>query len=111
MVREKGQTDGTIAHAFERCLVPVCRYNGFNTLIFDETTGEFTYNHGKKNFNQYEAKSFEDMKLQAEQYDIISFDVFDTLVERSIARPDDLFDFMEMELEEKYSGKIGRAHV
>lgn len=101
---EKGQTDGTIAHAFERCLVPVCRYNGFNTLIFDETTGEFTYNHGKKNFNQYDAKSFEDMKLQAEQYDIISFDIFDTLVERSIARPDDLFDFMEMELEEKYSG-------
>lgn len=97
---EKGQTDGTIAHAFERCLVPVCRYNGYNTLIFDERTGEFVYNRGKKNFEQYFAKSFSGLKLEAEQYDIISFDIFDTLVCRPVVRPDDLFDLMELRLKD-----------
>lgn len=98
--KENGQTDGTIAHAFERCLVPVCRINGYNTLIFDERTGTVTYNKGKKNFDQYYRKSFEQMKEESALYKIISFDIFDTLVSRVVVRPDDAFDLLEVRLKD-----------
>ena len=97
---EEGQTDGTIAHAFERCTVPVCRRNGYNVLIYDDRFKEFTYNTGRKNFEQYYAKSFEQIREEAQKYDIVSFDIFDTLVSRVVARPDDAFDLLEHRLKE-----------
>lgn len=95
---EAGQTDGTIAHAFERCTVPVCRFNGYNILIYDDRTGSFRYNVGRKNFQQYCAKSFEKLKMEAADCDIVSFDVFDTLAARIVAQPDDAFDLLEARL-------------
>lgn len=95
---ENGQTDGTIAHAFERCTVLACRYNEYNTLIYNGKTREFIYNEGRKNFEQYYIKSFERLKEEANQCEIVSFDIFDTLVSRAVARPDDAFDLLELQL-------------
>lgn len=103
---EDGQTDGTIAHAFERCTVPVCKHNGYDILVYDERTKQFIYNKGRKNFEQYYAKSFGQMKEFASKCDIVSFDIFDTLVTRKVARPDDAFDLLEMHLKSKMGLEI-----
>lgn len=96
---EDGQTDGTIAHAFERCTALVSRFNGYNILIYDERMESFRYNEGRKNFQQYYTKSFERLKLDMADCEIVSFDIFDTLVSRYVARPDDAFDLLEKRLD------------
>ena len=55
--KEGGQNDGTIAHAFERCLGVVCRFNGYNLLIYDKDREQYYFNYGLKNMHQYQVKS------------------------------------------------------
>lgn len=44
--------------------------------------------------NEYQSLSFEDTYKKLCKYDIISFDIFDTLITRSIYEPDDVFILM-----------------
>lgn len=94
--KEGGQTDGTIAHAFERCLGTVCRYNGYNLLIYDENEETYSYNYGLKNLNQYMIKSYDTMRQELSSYDVISFDIFDTLVSRRISSGDGILSLIEL---------------
>lgn len=113
--KEAGQTDGTIAHAFERCLSLVCRYNGYNLLIYDAEKGIYSYNYGIKNLNQYTVKSYEGMKKEMWEYDIVSFDIFDTLISRKISSPDGILSLTELRadqaLGEKTDFKEKRKHA
>ena len=99
--KEAKQVDGTIAHAFERCLGLVCKYNGYNLLVFDKDTMSYSYT-GKKNLKQYTIKSYEWMKDELEGYDRISFDIFDTLLSRKISNPRAILDLVEMKIDKKY---------
>lgn len=92
--KEGGQTDGTIAHAFERCLGLVCRANGQNILVLDTDKNTYAYNFGNKNLNQYTYKSYDGMKKELSGYDVISFDIFDTLLVRSISNHHAIIDLV-----------------
>ena len=105
--KEEGQKDGTIAHAFERCLGTVCKYNDYNIIIYDEKSNRYLYNFGRKNLNQYFAKSYEQMKLEINQYDIVSFDIFDTLISRKISNPYAILDFVEKKADRIYNIESG----
>lgn len=103
--KEEGQTDGTIAHAFERCLSLVCKYNGYNLLVFDLEDNTYSYNYGRKNLNQYTMKNYEAMKAELAGYDVVSFDIFDTLISRRISEPEFILDLTELKLNHRFGEK------
>lgn len=96
--KEMGQLDGTIAHAFERCLGAVVKLEGNQIVTYDMEEDRFRYAYGKKNLNQYWDKSIEQLKNLMFEYDVITFDIFDTLVCRKISNPLDVFKAVEKEL-------------
>lgn len=98
---EAGQVDGTIAHAFERCLGAIIKLDGYTVMVYDEQTGLFKYGYGNKNFNQYWDKSIKLLENQSYRYDIVSFDIFDTLVMRKISDPSFVFQIIELKLNKK----------
>jgi FMN phosphatase YigB (HAD superfamily) len=100
--KEAGQIDGTIAHAFERCIGVVCRYNGYNMLVYDINEKNYVYNLGMKNIKQYLLKSYTQLKKELELYEVISFDVFDTLIARKISSPDKILDIVEEKVNFEY---------
>ncbi len=102
---EAGQTDGTIAHAFERCLGVVCRYNGYNILILDEKEKTYAYNCGAKNLKQYMIKSYRHMQKEILAHDIISFDIFDTLFSRKISDHHAIQKLVELKVDKIYNEK------
>lgn len=103
--KEAGQTDGTIAHAFERCLGIVCRHNGFNVLVKQEKQGTYLYNYGNKNLNQYLAKSYAHLKEELSEYDAVSFDIFDTLISRRISIPSEAYGLVEIAADREFGFK------
>jgi len=50
---------------------------------------------------EYWDRSFEDLKTAVAQHDIISFDIFDTLIGRRVLQPQDVFALVEQELHEE----------
>lgn len=100
--KEAGQKDGTLAHAFERCLGVICKHNDYNVLIFDEKEQAYAYNYGSKNLNQYMTKSYEQLKEEMREYDNISFDIFDTLLSRKISHHHNILRLAELRINRKY---------
>ena len=98
---EAGQKDGTIAHAFERCLGALVKMQGYKVAVYDDETDDFTIGYGRKNLNQYWEKSAERLVMEADRYDVVSFDIFDTLLMRKAVNPDDLFDITKEYLKSK----------
>ncbi len=99
--KENGQKDGTIAHAFERCLTSVCRYNGYNYLVNDISNKCYQYNNGNKNFHHYWVKDHAQICNEVKDYEVITFDIFDTLISRNVVSPDDIFELMGVDTEFK----------
>lgn len=98
---EKGQVDGTIAHAFERCLGVMVKLNGYTVMVYDQENDKFNYGYGNKNFKQYWAKSVNMLENHAYKYDFISFDIFDTLIMRKISSSSDIYRLVELKLSDK----------
>lgn len=51
--------------------------------------------HCDKEAAKYYKKSKEELKKELQQYDAISFDVFDTLIMRRILNPEDIFEMVD----------------
>jgi len=93
---EQGQTDGTLHHTLERCFILAARRRGYRHLmILDPKAHLFSFRSGR-NFHQYLDLSFQRIFLQRlEASEIVSFDIFDTLLLRPFASPDKVFDYLE----------------
>ncbi|GLC82493.1 hypothetical protein [Lacrimispora brassicae] len=67
----------------------------------------FSFNKDYKHLEQYfkyNKKSLTD--LLQKQYDVITFDVFDTMISRLIYEPDDVFHFMERKIQSTYHKRV-----
>ncbi len=96
---ESGQNDGTLAHAVERTFVPVAKSNGASFAEIDFDSQILRVNLGSKNLEQYAAKNLVELKQWIDQSEVVSFDIFDTLITRPLMRPDHLFTLVERRLD------------
>ncbi len=92
---EHGQTDGTLAHAIERVIPLVCRAQGYRAVCFDYDQGLACYDSSARNWHQYSARSQDQALLALNDVDLVSFDLFDTLVSRPARRPDAVLKLVE----------------
>lgn len=95
---EQGQTDGTLQHTIERFFVLAALHHGYNARAFLSTEKNTTlfFSPGRKNLEHYFAVQAQKRILTlASSADIISFDIFDTLLIRPWFMPDNLFAFLE----------------
>ncbi len=85
---ERGQNDGTIAHAFERSILLAALTEGMKYYEFDPATEAHSVNMGSKNLWQYFVRTAREIReFVIPPTEIVTFDVFDTLIMRTVARP------------------------
>lgn len=97
----EGQSDGTLAHAIERMILQIVISNGYRYLVYDENSQVF-HAKGLKNLYQYNAQSKDQCLDVLMNYDIISFDIFDTLITRKVINPSVILELLETYVNEKY---------
>lgn len=99
---EAGQTDGTIAHALERAIAFVVRSRGYSSAIHDIQNGCVSLGKSYKVYQQYFSLDYEAVQYHLSLFDVVSFDIFDTLITRCVYRPDDVFELMANKIKHKY---------
>lgn len=98
---ENKQTDGTIAHIIERSFVEISRSQNYLISTIDIKANTFYIGKGNKNLYQYWNKSKNEIINIVDNFDTVSFDIFDTLLVRKIINPEDIFEIIEIELKNK----------
>lgn len=99
---EAGQTDGTIAHALERVLPFVVKKQGYQIAIHDYELKNIYFERSLKIYQEYFSLTADAVQYHLSQFELVSFDIFDTLITRKVYEPDDLFKLMETKIEKKY---------
>lgn len=95
---EAGQIDGTLAHVLERALGQVVTQNGFHHAIIADERKEVHIDRDKHTFAPVFLRDKQKMLMDLSVYDVISFDIFDTLLTRVFYHPADVFTYMEQVL-------------
>ncbi|AQS83646.1 MAG: rhamnan synthesis F family protein [Acetobacter aceti] len=85
---ESGQTDGTTAHAIERCIGLVARSTGHRLDEYDRSAGLVRVGYGRRNLDLYERLTPKDLGAAIHAATTVSFDLFDTLLTRIALTPD-----------------------
>ena len=101
---EQGQNDGTIAHAFERSILLAAQSEGMNYYEFEPATFTYSRNLGCKNLWQYlDTRNGITPELDwlLNQGEIVTFDIFDTLIMRYVAAPALVNEIIQLKLEER----------
>ena len=104
---EDGKDEGTLAHVLERSFGLVCKKNGFNYASYDSMSQKFNINYSNKNLFPYFNRSKQDVMNILNNYSLVSFDIFDTLVTRNVYNADDIFDVIDSKISLKYHYDVG----
>lgn len=99
---EAGQTDGTIAHALERAVSFVVRSRGYTEAINDIKSGYISLGRSYKVYQEYFSLDYEAVQYHLSLFELVSFDIFDTLITRLVYRPDDVFLLMQDKIRAAY---------
>lgn len=100
---ESGQTDGTTAHALERVIAFVSRNRGYKIAFHNANDKVVILDKTVKAFKQYFNLDVNLVKDYLMQYEIITFDIFDTLITRCVYKPDDVFHLMQKKIKRIYN--------
>ncbi len=98
---ETGQADGTLAYFLERVFPLQVRKNGYHYVVFNEDNYSYQLNHANKNIGQYREWNADSMFKVLNHFDVITFDIFDTLITRKTYNPDDVFSLIGNQLEKE----------
>ena len=96
--KEKNQTGGTLEYVFERIPGLVTRNQGYDIAIYNEKYHKYLLNKGTKNIDRYFKQNLESAVNLCRNFNIISFNIFDTLITRKIYNPEDIFVLIEKKL-------------
>lgn len=77
---EKGQVDATLAHALERAVSVVAESRDYSGALVDLDRGVVKYRRSLKLFQDYLKDNLQKVNERLKCFDVISFDVFGTLV-------------------------------
>lgn len=102
---ECGQIDGTLQHTIERFFVPVANHVGFSqrTMLSAEDNATLFISPGRKNlFHYYALEAKSKILLAAKGKDIVSFDIFDTLLIRQWLFPNNVFAYLDEKIKIKF---------
>ena len=101
---EQGLNDGTLAYVFERLFVLDSNKNGYDFICYNSSKDVFFKNYSERNRFDYYEKNRENLFQKLVKYDIISFDIFDTLITRMVVSPNDIFKLLDLEISSSLFG-------
>jgi 2-polyprenyl-3-methyl-5-hydroxy-6-metoxy-1,4-benzoquinol methylase/FMN phosphatase YigB (HAD superfamily) len=99
---EEGQLDGTLQHAIERCIVQVAKARGFSYIEMDYERGVMRENEGSKNLDEYVHHSQSELLHSIRDVDLVSFDIFDTLLLRPSRTSEAVMRYIGCTLQKQY---------
>jgi FMN phosphatase YigB (HAD superfamily) len=101
---EQGQHDGTLQHTIERIFTIIAKDQGYKYVIIQNTKiNKFSY-RSERNIREYLRQPFpEKIKRMLPFCQVVSIDIFDTLLIRPFANPDMLFKYLEESIEKTFS--------
>ena len=106
------ESDDILADALERVIAFVVKNQKYDTYIYDVDTNTFSRNKDLKCFRKYFGYNSEKIsKYLTDKYDVISFDVFDTLITRNVCETDDLFRLIERKIKKMYGRSVNFSKV
>lgn len=103
---EAGQTDGTLAHVLERAIAFIIKSKGYQSAIYDINTQQISLGSSLKFYNNYFLTNANLAFDTLKNFELISFDIFDTLITRKVLLPDDVFHLMEKKIKKQYGYTI-----
>jgi 2-polyprenyl-3-methyl-5-hydroxy-6-metoxy-1,4-benzoquinol methylase/FMN phosphatase YigB (HAD superfamily) len=103
---EEGQLDGTLQHVMERCIVEVAKSQGFGYVEMDYPRGVMRRNGGFKNLDMYEHHSQAELLHNIREVDLVSFDIFDTLLLRPSRSPDAVLRYVGHVISQRHPGAV-----
>ena len=98
---EQGQNDGTLAHAFERSILLATQAEHMIYYEFEPANDTYSINLGSKNLWQYHNRTDAEVReIVLNAAEIISFDVFDTILMRYVAKPYHVNEIIRLKVED-----------
>lgn len=104
--KEEGKDEGTLAHAFERIFGLAAKHNNYNFATLGKDN-KFHINDDDYNLTNYINEDVDTVFNTLNNFKVITFDVFDTLVTRKVYEPDDVFSIIDEKIVDIFSFSKG----
>lgn len=99
---EEGKDEGTLAHAFERIFGLAAKHNNYNFATLGKDN-RFYINDDDYNLTSYINTNVDTAFNALNNYKVITFDIFDTLVTRKTYEPNDVFSLIDEKVVNHFS--------